>query len=110
VQLFRDPHAVAATPILGAVGPLQFEVLQYRMQSEYDVELKLTKLGYTVARWPVAGFDPEMFRDSISARLVEDRERRPVLLFDKPWSLDWAQRRFPDLVLAETATDHRVAG
>ena len=110
VQLFRDPNAVAAAPILGAVGPLQFEVLQYRMRSEYDVELKLTKLAYTVARWPVSGFDPDMFRESISARLVEDREGRPVILFDKPWSLDWVQRRFPDLLLAEAAPDHRVAG
>jgi len=103
VQLFRAPGAGSAAPILGAVGPLQFEVLKYRMDSEYNVELRLEPLPYTVCRWPVAGFDPRDFEYSVSSKIVEDRHGHPVLLFDKPWSLDWVEKKHPDLVLRETA-------
>jgi peptide chain release factor 3 len=103
VQLFSEPAAGTAAPILGAVGPLQFEVLRYRMKSEYNVELKLVPLDYKVARWPRGEIAADDFRYSPTTKLIEDREGRPVLLFDNRWSLDSAARRFPDLELAETA-------
>jgi peptide chain release factor 3 len=103
VQLFRAPGAGSAAPILGAVGPLQFEVLKYRMEAEYNVDLRLEPLAYSVCRWPVEGFEPSDFEFSVSTRLVEDRHGHPVLLIDKPWSLDWLQRKHPGLVLRETA-------
>ena len=42
-------------PILAAVGQLQFEVVQYRLESEYNVESRLEPLGYSVARWIKGG-------------------------------------------------------
>ncbi len=103
VQLFTEPGAGSAAPILGAVGPLQLEVLQHRMASEYKVDLQLSPLPYSVARWPREGFDPDEFRYSETARVVEDREGAPVLLFQNEWNLNWVAQRHPDLVLAETA-------
>jgi peptide chain release factor 3 len=102
VQVFTEPGAGTAAMILGAVGPLQFEVLQHRLQAEYGVALKLTPLSYQLARWPRAGFDPAAFRYSDSVKIVEDRDRHPVLLFRSSWNLDVTRQKHPDLVLAET--------
>lgn len=103
VQLLREPDAVVVAPILAAVGPLQFEVLQFRMQTEYGVDLKLTPLPYKVARWPKGNFDPEAFRYSETVKVVLDREERPVLLFKSAWNLDWMRQHHPNLELSETA-------
>jgi len=103
VQLFHEPGGGSADLVIGAVGPLQLEVLQHRMRAEYNVDLKLTPLPWKVARWPREGFDPEAFRYAETAKLVEDREGQPVLLFQSAWNLDWVRQRHPDLVLAETA-------
>ena len=102
VQLFSEPGAGTAAQILGAVGPLQFDVLKYRMQSEYNVELRLRPMNFKVARWPGGEFDPEQFRDARSTKLVQDREGRWVLLFEQTWSLNWIREKFPDLELRET--------
>jgi peptide chain release factor 3 len=103
VQLFFEAGAGSAAPVLGAVGPLQFDVIKFRMQTEYSVELKLTPLPYTVARWPGGTFDPDAFRYSQTVKLIRDREGRPVLLFDNPWSLRSTRERYPELTLDETA-------
>jgi peptide chain release factor 3 len=100
VQLFTEPGAGTAAPILGAVGPLQFEVLQHRLATEYRVELALTPLPYQLARWAHAGFDPADFRFSESVKVVEDRDGHPVLLFRSPWNLEVVREKYPDLVLA----------
>ena len=102
VQVFTEPGAGSAAPILGAVGPLQFEVLQHRLATEYRVQLQLTPLPWTLARWPRAGFDPAAFRFSDSVHVVEDRDGRPVLLFRSPWNLQMALDKHPELELAET--------
>jgi len=103
VQLFTEPESGSAAPVLGAIGPLQFDVLKYRMKSEYDVELKFTPLPYSVARWPKGDWDPTEFRRLQSTRVLEDREGRPVLLIDKSYTLHWINREYPKLELAETA-------
>jgi peptide chain release factor 3 len=102
VQLFSEPGAGSSALILGAVGPLQFEVLQHRLESEYRVVLQLTPLPWAIARWPRAGFDPTAFRFSESVQVVHDRDERPVLLFRSAWNLQVTQDKFPELVLAET--------
>jgi len=102
VQLFSEPAAGTAAPILGAMGQLQFDVLVHRMSTEYKVPLRLTPLPYQVARWPRAGFDPDAFRFSDAVRVVEDRVGRPVLLLKSPWYLERIAEKHPDLVLTET--------
>jgi peptide chain release factor 3 len=102
VQIFTEPGSGSAAMILGAVGPLQFEVLQHRLQAEYGVALKLTPLPYQLARWPRGGFDAEAFRYSESVKIVEDRDHHPVLLFRTQWNLDMTKQKNPELELAET--------
>jgi len=99
VQMFREPHHAAPAPILGAVGPLQFDVLTHRMKSEYAVDLRLEPLAYKVARWPAGELDPDAFRYSTTAKVVADRESRPVILFENEWSLQRARDKYPELQL-----------
>ncbi len=107
VQLFSDESSGVARPILGAIGQLQFEVLVHRMKTEYKVDVKLSPLPYQVARWPQGDdFDPDIFRFSETAKVVLDRDRRPVVLFKSAWNLDWVRQKYPDLELADTADVH----
>jgi peptide chain release factor 3 len=102
VQLFRDPEGGSASWILGAMGPLQFDVMVHRLKTEYGVELKLSALPYKLARWPQSGFDPEDFRYSERIRVVLDREDRWALLARSPWDFERLRERNESLVLAET--------
>jgi len=106
VQLFSDPGTGSAGLILGAVGQLQFDVLQHRLKNEYGVELKLTPLPYVLARWPQGEFDPGLFRYSERIRVVEDREGRPALLAKGAWDLDRISEKHPELELSETPNPH----
>ena len=103
MQLFREPGAGSAAPLLGAVGPLQFDVLQHRLATEYKVELRLTPLPFTVARWMRGEFDPDLFRHSESLKLIRDRDDRPVLLLRNAWYEERMREDHPELQLAETA-------
>ncbi|MFP8876056.1 MAG: peptide chain release factor 3 [Myxococcota bacterium] len=105
VQLFTEDSGGSASLILGAMGALQFEVMQHRLATEYKVELNLSALPYTLARWPQGEFDSEPFRYNRSVRVVEDRDQHSVLLFDTAWNLDYVRNKYPDLVLSQTAND-----
>jgi peptide chain release factor 3 len=102
VQLFNEPGTGTAVPILGAVGPLQFDVMQHRMATEYKVDLKLTPLPYCMARWLGPDTDLEIFRFSES-KLLEDRHGNTVVLAKSPWYLERLQEKHPKLVLKPTA-------
>jgi peptide chain release factor 3 len=102
VQLFRDPQGGSASWILGAMGPLQFDVMQHRLKTEYGVELSLSNLPYKLARWPQTGFDPDDYRYSERIRVVRDRDDHWALLAHSSWDFDRLLDRNESLVLAET--------
>jgi len=102
VQLFRDPQGGSASWILGAMGPLQFDVMQHRLKTEYGVELALSNLPYKLARWPQAGFDPDDYRYSERIRVVRDRDDHWALLAHSSWDFDRLLDRNESLELAET--------
>ena len=102
VQLFSEPGGGSALQVLGAVGELQLEVLTHRMKTEYRVDVRLTRLPYTVARWVSGDLDPEDFRYSDTTLLVEDRDGRPVLLFRAEWAIDLVKKNHPDIELSDT--------
>jgi len=77
--------------------------MKHRLKGEYRVDLKLSQMSFTLARWPQGEFDPEIFRYSERIRVVEDREGRPALLGQGLWDLDRALERHEELVLSETA-------
>ena len=92
VQLLRDRGDDGnGQPILAAVGQLQFEVVEYRLRAEYNVESIMEPLGYTMARW-VGGGWPAIQKAEVDGKLfgvnvVQDRWNRPVLLFRNIWKV-----------------------
>jgi peptide chain release factor 3 len=98
VQVFFDRHRLDRDPILGAVGLLQFDVIKYRLEAEYAVEIRFESLPYHHARWIEGeGFDPDTFERKTNAPCVLDLEDRPLGLFDSDWRLAKAQELFPKL-------------
>jgi peptide chain release factor 3 len=109
VQLFSDPHGGSASMILGAMGPLQFDVLAHRLATEYKVKLELRSLPFSAARWVQGNADLAPFRYTETIRVVQDRDRRPVLLFASAWTLESTLQRHPELELSETASPGAIA-
>ena len=95
--LFSSHHS---DPILAAVGQLQFEVVQFRMQNEYGVETQLDLLPYSVARWVEDGWEAlEKVGRLFNTVVVKDGWNRPVLLFRNEWNLNQVLTDHPELKL-----------
>ncbi|RJO66733.1 MAG: peptide chain release factor 3 [Myxococcales bacterium] len=107
VQLYRPPGGRSGEMILGAVGELQMEVTRYRLKEEYGAEVRLEPLGYQMARWvsPKNGkpLDFDALQRACAGLVVIDIRERPVVLFERDWSVRFAQERLPDVAFAETA-------
>ena len=102
VQLFYRDAKTRQDPYLGAVGMLQFEVLVQRLKNEYRVNARLEPLSFRLARW--VGGEPEglaWLRERRDYPLVVDRNGNDVVLADSPWTLGYALRNAPGLVLHE---------
>jgi len=99
VQVFFDRTRLERDPILGAVGQLQFEVIQYRLKSEYNVEVRFDRLPYRHARWVEgSGFDPDHFeRYSAGSLCLLDVEQRPLVLLENDFCLRQALANNPEL-------------
>src|SRR5262249_27547479 len=101
VQSFLLQDSAQRVPLLGAVGPLQFEVVQYRMQTEYGAESRLEPGPWKVLRW-VSTDNGTPFDGSqlpTGARLAQDVAGKPVLLFQEQWSCDFYAERNPKVQL-----------
>ncbi len=81
VQVFFHRERLERDPILGAVGRLQFEVIQHRLKSEYDVEVRFETVPSRHARWVEGSFDPAELERLGGVLCLYDVERRPLLLF-----------------------------
>jgi peptide chain release factor 3 len=104
IQIFHPRGGGMRDPILGAVGGLQFEVLQYRLEHEYGAQLVQERLPYQVARWISGpGFDPGKFEQETDAMCVEDRDGNAIALFKSEWNLNYAAGRHPDWTWSPTA-------
>ena len=108
VQLYRPPVGRAGDLVLGALGQLQFEVVKYRLEAEYGVDVRVEAVPWVLARWPSrvdgAPVDLEALQDAVEGMVVLDVRERPVVLFDRAWALQTAERVHPEYVFAETAT------
>ena len=95
VQLF---HNSDGQPILGAIGQLQFETFQYRLQDEYGAPCRLERLAYECSRW----FDPKD-RNLFSSydMFLNDLEGRPVVLFRSAHRLKSFEENHPKIKLWE---------
>jgi peptide chain release factor 3 len=111
VQLFFDRQRLERDPILGAVGVLQFEIIQHRLETEYGVTITLKPLPYQYARW-VEGepFDPARFERPGSSTCVLDVEERPLVLFQTDWAMRLAAENSPQLRFIGAVQPARAGG
>lgn len=107
IQLFIDPIVGNQESIIGAVGELQFEVLVHRLQDEYNLEVKMTRMTYTVARWPRTQTGEAVTQLKGNFQMFRDVIDQPVLLLNQEWDLNWAQKENPDIVFAASISRAR---
>jgi peptide chain release factor 3 len=100
VQIMYSADEAKRDPILAAVGQLQFEVVQFRMQSEYGVETMIEMLPYSVARWVEGGWEALQKAGRLfNTVTVKDSWGRPVLLFKNEWNCQQVEGDHPGLKL-----------
>ncbi len=107
IQLFVDPVIGNQEYIVGAVGELQFEVLTHRLMDEYNLEVKLTRLSFTVARWPRNSEGKAVASLKGQFNLFRDMIDQPVLLLNQEWDLNWAKKENPDIDFATSISRAR---
>ena len=102
IQIFKVPNSGMEEVIVGVVGTLQFDVFQYRMKSEYGVDLRMEGLPYEEIRlidsYPGDLTDLNLGSD---AELLEDYRGRSLLVFSSYWAIDFTCRRNPGLQVSE---------
>jgi peptide chain release factor 3 len=104
IQIMYSLDQFKREPILAAVGQLQFEVVQFRMLSEYGVETTVESLGYSLARWVVGGWPVlDKIGKVFNTLTVKDNWDRPVLLFKNTWNLQQAIGEHSELRLTAIA-------
>jgi len=97
IQVFRPQ--VGGAMLLGAVGQLQFEVVQHRLKTEYDCDVRMEGCPYTGARWITADTPAELraFTDAYAARMALDAADTLAFLCTSPYDVRLAQERFPKI-------------
>jgi peptide chain release factor 3 len=104
VQVFRP--FLSSDYILGAIGPLQFEVTMARLKDEYNVDAAYQPVNVAGARWVLGGGDAPRFLESVREDLAKDIDGDTVYLFPTLWRLEYLMEKYPDLLLS-TVKEHR---
>ena len=98
------PTAGIRHPIVGVVGPLQFDVVEARLQTEYGLRCVLDRLPHTAARWPMPRPGAAPLTIATAATITaEDRHGRTVILFENDWELRYVAEKNPDIELLASA-------
>lgn len=104
IQIFQEYNTGMEEIIVGVVGVLQFDVLKFRLENEYNVEILMDSLPYEYIRW--IG-NEDMNLDTLTGtsdmKKVKDLKGRPLLLFVNEWSIRMTQERNEGLILTEFA-------
>ena len=102
IQIFHEPNTGFEEVLVGVVGVLQFEVLEYRLRTEYGVDIRRRILPYEQIRWVEGDNLPIRSLNLTSdTRWVQDFKGNDLLLFTSSWCVDWAINKNPGLVLKE---------
>ncbi|MBA2759851.1 MAG: peptide chain release factor 3 [Chloroflexia bacterium] len=104
IQLFYPVSTGSREPVMAAVGALQFEVVRYRLESEYNVDTQMDVLSYTAARW-VSGDEDEItaISNGRGRMRAEDRDGRQVILFTTEWDLRYAEEKAKNVTFSALA-------
>jgi peptide chain release factor 3 len=103
IQIFQEFNTGMEEIIVGVVGVLQFEVLEYRLQNEYNVEIKLEQLPYEHIRWieNPEEIDVNRLVGTSDMKKIKDLKDNPLLIFVNSWSVNMVLERNEGLKLSE---------
>ncbi len=103
IQIFQEFNTGLEEIIVGVVGVLQFDVLKYRLENEYNVEIRLENLPYEHIRWieNKEEVNIEKLVGTSDMKKVKDMKGNPLLLFVNSWSVGMTLDRNKGLVLSE---------
>jgi peptide chain release factor 3 len=102
VQSFNLRHGPSGVTLLAAVGPLQFEVVQYRLQAEYGAESRLEAAPWQFLRWlePHPALErPASLVTASGVAWGRDTDDRPIILFPNDWTMRYFVEKNPELTL-----------
>ena len=102
IQIFRIPDSGYEDIVVGVVGTLQFDVFEYRMKSEYGVELRMSSLSYDHLRFieECPGNEKDLTLCS-GSRILEDYRGRRLIAYTGDWSLGFLTKYNPGLILGD---------
>ncbi|MBR6486673.1 MAG: peptide chain release factor 3, partial [Lachnospiraceae bacterium] len=103
IQIFQEIGSGMEEIIVGVVGVLQFEVLKYRLENEYNVEIKLENLPYEHIRWIENKDEVDVMKltGTSDMKRIQDLKGNPLLLFVNSWSVGMVLERNEGLKLTE---------
>lgn len=106
IQIFQEFNTGMEEIIVGVVGVLQFDVLKYRLENEYHVEIKLERLPYQHIRWiENKDIDIKKITGTSDMKKIKDLKDRPLLIFQNAWSIGMTLDRNEGLELSEFGRD-----
>lgn len=104
IQVFKRHNIGMEELIVGVVGVLQFEVLEYRLKNEYGVDMLIERLPFRHIRWiEMDNFNASSFSVPMDSMLVEGKNEVPVIIFQNEWSIRHASERNEGVILKETS-------
>lgn len=108
IQIFSEPQSGFEEVIVGVVGVLQFDVLEYRLKSEYNVDIIREDLSYEYIRWITSKKHLDGGLDELKklvltsdTKLIQDVRGNYLLIFTSEWNIKWALDKNEGLELAE---------
>ena len=102
IQIFQEYNTGMEEIIVGVVGVLQFDVLKYRLENEYNVEIRLENLPYEHIRWiENEQIDMDKISGTSDMKKIRDLKGRPLLLWVNSWSIGMTLDRNEGLILSE---------
>jgi len=103
VQAFTTDNS-GKGPLLGAVGPLQFEVLQHRLKAEYNADSTLEMTPWPLMRWLAVRMEKTALEQitPYGSQIIYDDQNKPAILFPNKWSLENFVNKYPEVELLDT--------
>jgi peptide chain release factor 3 len=111
VQTFTVKDSSQRAPLLAAVGPLQFEVVQYRLKSEYGAESRLESASWEILRWVSPTVPGAALAAAIlpsGANIAFDAKQQPVILFPSEWKLRYFEKQHPEVAMGDVPFKSKV--
>lgn len=104
IQVFHRALTGVDELIVGVVGVLQLEVLEYRLKNEYSVDIRLEPMPYRFIRWISEGYDMKKYATTMNTATATDKKGQHVVLFEYEWSIKKLEDKNEGIVLHDTST------